>query len=118
MKQLILKFFLVGGIVSTSLLYSNQKKMTFDQKNSSTGQIVDSRRIYNGCDNNTSPIVCDENDKEVCEYIEQQKKSDLRIWLREQGVSLFFKLIYLKECLSKCKKVFDAWLRKLIVISY
>ncbi len=118
MKQSILRFFLVGGVISATLLHSSQEEMTFDLKNSRTNQIVDNQRIYDDYGNDTSPIVCDENDKEVCEYIEQQKESDFKIWLRELEIILLLKLMYFKECLSKCKKTFDTWLSKLIVISY
>ena len=92
--------------------------MRLDQKNGTTDQTLGNQQIYGDYDKNTNPIICDENDKEVCEYIEQQKESDLRIWLRERGISLFLKLIYLKECLGKCKKTFNVWLKKLIVIPY
>ena len=111
MKQLILSFFLAWGVVSSTLIYSNQKKMVFNQENSIADQILDNQQIYNDYDNSTSPITCDENDEEVCEYIEQQKESSLRIWLQELEIILFLKLIYLKECLGKCKETFDTWLK-------
>jgi len=118
MKQLILKFFLAGGVMSTALFCSNQEKMRLNQKDSTTNKIFDNQQTYDDYDNHTNPIICDVNDQEVCEYIEQQEESDLKIWLREQGISLFLKLIYLKECLGRCKETLYAWLKKLIVIPY
>jgi len=118
MKRLILSFFLAWGVTGTTLLCSSQEKMALYQKNSTTDQILVNQQRYSDHDNNTSPIICDENDEEVCEYIEQQKESSLKIWLRELEIILFLKLIYLKECLDKCKETFDTWLRKLIVMSY
>ncbi len=118
MKRLILRLFLMAGVISATLLCSSQKKMTPDQKNSTTDQILDNQRIYSDYDNNTNTIICEEDDKEVCEYIEQQKKFNLKIWLQEQGFSLFLKLMYLREYLDKYKETFVVWLKKLIVMPY
>jgi len=118
MKQLILKFFLAGGVISATLLYSSQEKIAPDQENSMADQTLYNQQICNDYDSRTGPITCGANDKEVCEYIEQQKEFALIIWLRELEITLFLKLIYLKECLGQCKETFDAWLRKLTAMPY
>jgi len=114
----MLKIFLAGGVISTISLHSIQEKMTFIQENSATNQILHNQPIDDTDDNNTRPIMCDKNDEEVCEYIEQQKESALRIWLRELEIILFLKLIHLRECLDKYKKTLYKWIKKLIVMPY
>ena len=117
MKRLVWNFFLMGVMSVTifTFLYSGQEKTVVPVQGNKVGmQLIDEQQIPE-VDSNITPIICDEDDKEVCEYIEQQyKESSLKIWFYDLGIILFLKLIELKECLDKCKGTLDAWAKKLI----
>lgn len=115
MKRLIWNFFLMG-VVSVTIFtfsYSNQGKI-LNQVNKVKAQLRDEQHMPE-VGSSTTPIICDEDDEEVCEFIEQQsKESGLKIWFYDLGIILLLKLIDLKERLDKCKGTLDAWVKKLI----
>ncbi len=117
MKRLVWNFFLVGVVSVTTFTfsYSGQKKtVVFMQGNEAGVQLIDEQQIPE-VDSNTTPIICDEDDQEVCEYIEQQsKESNLKIWFYDLGIVLMLKFIELKKCLDEYKGTLDAWVKKLV----
>ncbi len=117
MKRLVWNFFLMGVVSVTTFTfsYSGQKKtIVFMQGNEAGVQLIDEQQIPE-VGGNANPIMCDEDDQEVCEYIEQQsKESGLKIWFYDLGIIVMLKVIELKECLDKYKGTFDAWVKKLV----
>ena len=117
MKRLVWNFFLVGVVSVTTFTFSysdQEKTVIFAQGNKVGVQLIDKQQIPE-VDSNATPIICDEDDEEVCEYIEQQsKESSMKIWFYDLGIILFLRLIELKECLDQCKGTLDAWVKKLV----
>lgn len=115
MRLLIRYFYLTGIIVVTFFAntHTKQKKMTrFLQVNKEEAQVGEKKQLK---DETVNQIMCDEDDEEMCEYIEQQyKESPLKLWFYDVGITVMVKFIQLKEYLHKCKGKFDALVIKLL----
>lgn len=95
--------------------YANEKKMTvFLQGKGEEGQLFNEQKQPKMA-SEINPIMCDANDEEMCQYIEQQyKESRLKLWFYDLGIIVMIKLISLKEYLDKCKGAVDGLVKRLL----
>lgn len=104
---------LVASVVVTDT-YSSQKKMTVFLQGKEEEEQLFSGQKQPKVTSEINPIMCDENDEEMCQYIEQEyKESRLKLWFYDLGIIVMIKLISLKEYLDKCKGAVDGLVKRL-----
>jgi len=115
MKRLRRNFFLAGMVSVVSFTFLNAKQTTIFAQENSDDNVVKSVEQQGLKTENNSPIMCDEDDEEVCDYIEQEsRESSLKIWLYDLGMIVMTKLITLREYFDKCKNSLDTWIKKVL----